>query len=405
MDEKRSLKKFISECPSFVCFFLACILMFFLYLILPQKEFSDMENRYLELRPKLSLAGLKDGSFMKSFDTYTDEQLPFRDPLIGVKSGMETLMLKKENNGIVKGKDGYLFEKILKPDQRLSRNEAAIKKFVSENERDFYIGIIPNSFEILNDRVPKGLPEISEKEYTDKFYGELSVLENVHTIDMYGALEKAAAGAFEGDDEQLYYRTDHHWTTEGAYRGYLEICKEMGLEPVNREVLSDGRIEGFFGTYYAKYKGHGIESDEIIYYNIPVKSYTVNDGEKKDGLYDFGRTGTYDKYAFFLHGNYGFSEIISDPSMSVRKINEDAEPESSYDKRDTLIIFKDSYANCLIPFLTFDYDRIIVMDMRYYGGSVKELLSEEKDADILLLYNFSHLNEDNNFYKLVNRGQ
>ena len=71
------------------------------------------------------------------------------------------------------------------------------------------------------------------------------------------------------------------------------------------------------------------------------------------------------------------------------------------DRKDELVLFKDSYSNCLIPFLTFDYDRITVVDLRYFPDSVQELLAQKPDADVLLMYNFMHFNEDNHFYKLV----
>ncbi|MCR5734773.1 MAG: hypothetical protein K6G22_09235 [Lachnospiraceae bacterium] len=384
MEEKGQKIRSIIKYPSFCGFMLVCTVMFILYLLLPPKSFSDTENRFLAERPAVTVNGIKDGSFMEAFDTYTEEQLPFRDLLIDIKADTELILLKKENNNIVRGKDGYLFEKILTADKRLSRNEAIIENFAKNTDRDIYLGIVPNSFEILKDRVPYGLPEISEKEYIDSFYEELSRIGNVHTIDVYDSLNKAAAR----DDEQIYYRTDHHWTTNGAYEGYRAICEKMGLKPCDIDESLRESVPGFYGTYYAKYKGRGIASDEIIYYNIPVRSYTVNDGEEKYGLYDLKKAETYDKYAMFLHGNYGCGEIISGVS----------------ENDDTLVIFKDSYSNCLIPFLLYDYGRIIVVDLRYYGASAEELLNREADADILLLYNFSHLNEDNNFYKLI-RGQ
>ena len=104
-------------------------------------------------------------------------------------------------------------------------------------------------------------------------------------------------------------------------------------------------------------------------------------------MYDADRLNTYDKYAMFMHGNDG---------IAVIETSVDSRP-----KKNELIIFKDSYANCLIPYLTYDYDKITVIDLRYYADPVNELLSGHPDADILLLYNFMHFNEDNHFYRLT----
>ena len=76
-------------------------------------EFSESENRYLADRPALSLSALSDGSFMQQFELYTKEQLPLRDELIKLKAVTGGLMLKDENNGIARGRNGYLFEKLV----------------------------------------------------------------------------------------------------------------------------------------------------------------------------------------------------------------------------------------------------------------------------------------------------
>ncbi|MCR4923270.1 MAG: hypothetical protein K5931_04605, partial [Lachnospiraceae bacterium] len=252
--------------------------------------------------------------------------------------------------------------------------------FAKENDRRINVAIVPNSFEILKEKVPRGLPLVDEKKEIDKFYKDLEAFENVKTVDLYPKLLETS-----GEGKQVYYRTDHHWTTAAAYEGYKVICREMGIAPSSFETVKKGSIRDFYGTYYAKYKGIFIKADTIEYYDIPVDSYLINEKDSFDSLYDEDKAKIYDKYAFFLRGNYGLAVIKGKGQKRGRD----------------LIVIKDSYGNCLIPFLTMDYDSITVLDLRYYGGSVKKLLDEKKDQDILLLYNFAHLNEDNNFYKLI----
>ncbi|MCR4923795.1 MAG: hypothetical protein K5931_07285, partial [Lachnospiraceae bacterium] len=147
--------------------------IFLLYLLLPQTEFSDVENRYLTLRPKISFESLAKGSFMTDFDSYTAEQLPFRNAFVKLKALTEKFLLKKENNNIVEGSDSYLFEKLSVVNERLTKNEEIIKSFAKENDRRINVAIVPNSFEILKEKVPRGLPLVDEKKEIDKFYKDL----------------------------------------------------------------------------------------------------------------------------------------------------------------------------------------------------------------------------------------
>ena len=158
---------------------------------------------------------------------------------------------------------------------------------------------------------------------------------------------------------------------------------------INLSTLEKGEKDGFLGTLYAKYKGLFVKPDVITYYDIPIRSFVTVD-TLRNSLLDKEKLSVFDKYGMFLYGNFGKSEIVSDESIL-----------SEEGKGKKLIIFKDSYANCLIPFLTHDYEYITLIDLRYYKDSVKELVENNKDADILFINNFDFLNEDNHFYKLM----
>ena len=137
--------------------------------------------------------------------------------------------------------------------------------------------------------------------------------------------------------EYIYYRTDHHWTTLGAYYAYLVLSDEMGLKVININDFEKESIGDFYGTYYSKYKGVGIKPDAITVYNIPVNSYVAG-GVKHEGLYDYDKAEQYDKYALFMYGNEELCRVES--------------AFDSDDMKESLVIFKDSYANSIIPFLS-----------------------------------------------------
>lgn len=350
--------------------------VFCFFVFSSDKEKSEWENRYLQSFPKISLQNIKDGTFMREFDEYAADQMPFRDIFIKVKSVCEMTILKQENNGIVRGKEGQLFTKHTENTNVFDKNTKIIYNYLSILEGDgrtVSVAIAPNATGILIDKIPCGMPNINQIEKINEFNNDISLLRNVNVIDLSRGLKK-----HEG--EYIYYRTDHHWTTSGAYIAYSEISKN----PVSIEQLNKITVENFYGTLYAKYKGMSVKADTIDYYDIPIDSMLFDD-ESKDTLYDLSKINVFDKYGLFLYGNKGKCVIKSHNSGNGKK----------------LVVFKDSYANSVIPFLTYDYDEITLVDLRYFAGSVEEMLSENRDADVLLLYNFDFLNEDNHFYKLA----
>ncbi|MCR5474062.1 MAG: hypothetical protein K6F28_02540 [Lachnospiraceae bacterium] len=366
-----------SSYPIVPVFAAITLCMFAGYLFGTQNDFSQMENRYLAKRPGLTIGGLLDGSYMDSFESYTNEQIPLRDLLVKCKAVCVGLTGSSENNGIAKGKDGYLFDKVIAFD-RVERNIASIGQFVRSAERDVYIAIAPTSTRINEDKLPAGMPVLDEKTCDKMLKEELEGVKNAHIIDLYGALSADR-------DKDLYYRTDHHWTTEGAGCAYREIASAMGFEPGDIGRYKKHEVHDFYGTFYAKYKGLGIKGDTIEYYDVPIKELALKDRTLYN-LMDEEKLGTYDKYGAFMYGNDGEYTVDTGRGDGRR-----------------LIILKDSYANCLIPYLVMNYDKIRVMDLRYFGGNVSEALAEDSEADILLMYNWTFVNDDNHFYRLVGK--
>lgn len=372
----------ITKYPLLIIFTVLTTVFFLCFLIVPEKEKSEWENRYLAKRPEFSVENVLDGSFMRDFESYTNDQIVFRDALIKMKAVSEAICLKNVNNGIARGKNGYLFTEDVSDGKVFDKNTGIIKTFIekildeddSDQIRSITVAIAPNSVAILDDYIPEGMPVINQAEKIDSYNREISLLDNVRVVNLLETLKSHG-------EEYIYYRTDHHWTTLGAYLAYSLISDN----PIGLDSLDSHQVNNFYGTLYAKYKGLRVDEDSVIFYDIPVDSFDYTE-DKTDTLYDMSKVDVFDKYGLFLYGNHGIASIKS---------------KDSADKKDKLIVFKDSYANCLIPFLTYDYGEIIIVDLRYYGQSVNALLEDNKDADILFLYNFDFLNEDNHFYKLM----
>ncbi len=365
----------IIKYPMVIVFSAVCIGMLAGYVFRTQDDFSEMENRYLQKRPALTASGLLDGSFMDSFEVYTNEQIPFRSLLVRCKAALVQATGASENDGIAKGADGYLFDKVTATDEKFYRNVTAIKNFAKDAGREVFIAAVPTSTWINAGRLPKGMPVLDEASLSNDLTQSLADSGNAHIIYLYETLMSHA-------DEQLFYRTDHHWTTKGAGYAYEKIAEEMGLEKKDITEYAKHEAGDFRGTHYAKYKGTGIAADTIEYYDVPIDSMEL---EKRtvNNLFDVSKLDGFDKYGGFMYGNDGCIRVSADKGAG----------------RD-LVIFKDSYANCLIPYLVMNYDSITVIDLRYFSGSPAEVLEENQGADVLLLYNLTFMNEDNHFYKL-----
>lgn len=371
MNRNNSINKIINS-PLTICFSVSIFMIVILAIIIPDKELSEWENRYLAKKPELSVMELLDGSYMSKYEEYINDQMPFRDQLIKLKALSETALLKVENNSIAKGRKSYLFTKNTGDTKVFDKNISIIGSFIEKCENDVTVVIAPNACGVIEDYVPVGFPNVNQGPKLEELSSDTSLLKGARVVDLSSVLK--AHG-----DEYIYYRTDHHWTTDGAYYAYREISDN----PVDIEGVSKSCSGRFLGTLYAKYKGLNVEPDYITYYDIPIKSY-VTDGTKRDGLYDMEKLDVFDKYGMFMWGNFGRCDLVSNT-----------------DNGKEAIIFKDSYANCLIPFMTFDYEKITIIDLRYFKDSVSELMEDNKGADVYFINNFDFLNEDNHFFKLM----
>ena len=335
--------KDLKRYPVIILLFGLVGIFFIANLLTPTRTFSEMENRYLNQLPTFSLSAMMDSSskgYAQKFEQYANDQFALRDQWISLKSRCEALLGKMENNGIVYGENNYLFEKFRTYDQqRLEKNLGYLEEFSALNpDVNKYVMIVPSSYNILSNLVPKGLGNIDQLPLIQEVNGRL-------TQSGYTGVD-VAANLLAHADEDIYYRTDHHWTTQGAWYGYERFVDTLGLAAIVPEQSLAHSAEGFWGTYYSKAKKFDAISDAINWYDFPVNSVTI-DGVAFDSMYDMEALDTRDKYALFLHANNG-----------VTVIKNESAPEGS------IMVIKDSYANCFVPFLTQNYRKVVVVDLR-----------------------------------------
>ena len=414
----KSLRKYFAGYPLLWGFVLLMGGLFVMDLCATGNEYSELENRRLKQRPAFSLAALLRNDYTKEYEEYVGDQFVFRDGWITLKSVFETALGKTENNGVVYGEDRYIFNKLYPPqmaetrsngagfggdgeetslpvldEAQLSRNMGFLRTFREGYQGHITLALAPNSYGVLRDKLPPFLPNLDQRETIFALYRET---EGVDALDLFDPLTEAAAQG------QAYYRTDHHWTTDGAWAGYRAYCQSRGLPYAALEELAPCRREepGFLGTYYNKSKNWGVLPDTLVWYDIPVEDVTI-DGERQvlqsdgkvvevTGIYQTEKFDTRDKYAAFLYGNNGLTIL--------RAGNNKGRQEG---KTSRVLLIKDSYGNCFAPFLTYSYDEVWVADLRNMTFKISEVVAENRFDDVLILYNLDSFQADKNFSRIT----
>ena len=347
------------------------MLLAVLFIAMDKKEFSENENRYLAEFPSVSLEKIKSGEYMSGLESYLADHFPFRDFFMGVK----TRAGKREINGIYIAKDGYLIEEYEKPEntERIGKILGSFAKELEGQEVDVRLMLVPTAVCIYEEKLPEYAPVRDQMETAEIIYG----ISGIKPVDCSKDLL-----AYKAKGE-LYYKTDHHWTTLGAYAGYTAYCREKGMDAVSlEEMTAQTAAEDFRGTVYSKAGDYGREGDPITIYTNPADKLTVeymDTGETTESLYNLEYAEEKDKYSLFLDNLHSLIEITNENADSGRE----------------LVLIKDSYANSMVPFLVRHYKKIYVFDTRYYKQGVSEFIKEQPGVtDVLLLYNMNTLDSD-----------
>ncbi len=337
-----------------------------LHIVLPDRTFSPVENRNLAQLPAFSWSALVDGSYTSKLEKYLEDQFPLRDGWMGLKTRYEYLLGKREFHGVYLCGD-MLIHKI-EDSGRAEQNAGYLRKLTEKTEVPVYVGLIPTAAEVYRDSLPAGSENFDQAAYLEQV-GE--GLPDAVWVDLAGALADHAG-------ERIFYRTDHHWTSLGAYYGYRALLEAMGETPAplgTAETVS----EDFYGTLYSSSGVHWIAPDTIERY-ISGENVTVENFEKGEmhGLYVDSFLEEKDKYASFLGGNT--------PLYIVRN------PEAA--SREKLLVVRDSYSDALAPFLSQQFAEVHLLDLRYYRTSVAEY-AKEKDIDrIFVCYSVENFVKD-----------
>ncbi|MBD5080181.1 MAG: hypothetical protein HDT44_00245 [Ruminococcaceae bacterium] len=376
----------------FALFLAAMPILTLIYNPSEPKPFSENENRYLAEFPKFSFETYKNEKFMTGFDDWLSDRFYGREEWISLKNSADKLLGKTENNGVFTENDMMMQIWNGYNEEIYNKNLKAINNFVENNSQlPCYFMLVPNAQEIYSENVPAYAEVGSIKEFIDKFYSDLDT--SIKTIDAYTALN-------ENKDSYIYYRTDHHWTSLGAFLAYTAAADTLGYSAAAYDDFDiEHASDSFRGTLFSKTLDKGVTADVMDYYTLKENEPQVKVSVFKEFDMTTGQI-TYDEYDSLYFREYldvkdKYSSFLGQNSPLVTVENPDAKTDKS------LLVIKDSYAHCLVPFLSKEYKKVSMIDLRYINMDFRVMAPLKEYDQMMFVYNVITFSEDeSNLLKL-----
>ena len=375
---KKDRQRKVQEKLVGIIFILTLFLFLIINVIVPDREKSVQENRMLATKPKFRLSSLISGDYDEKFEAYMDDQFVGRDMWRKLKVTVDRIGGSRLENGVYIGTNGQLLEQIEVADKNhLAANIKAIKSFSeSQSKIPVRMMLVPDAANVLN----HSLPALAKPEDQTQMFSMVrkDLGDSVELIDVSTELNKHKT-------EKIYYKTDHHWTTLGAFYAFQAAAPSLGIEgDLSGKYVSYAVSDSFNGMLASK-SGVNLGEKEQIDIYVPTEEDTdlivdyVDEGKRSTSLYDSSKLKEKDQYTVFLGGNSSLLDIRTVSTSTKR-----------------LLLVKDSFANSFIPFLTPYYREIVVVDPRYYSGTINDLMDSYRISEVLFLYSGNTFFKDNN---------
>lgn len=375
---KKDRQRKVQEKLVGIIFILTLFLFLIINVIVPDREKSVQENRMLATKPKFRLSSLISGDYDEKFEAYMDDQFVGRDMWRKLKVTVDRIGGSRLENGVYIGTNGQLLEQIEVADKNhLAANIKAIKSFSESHSKiPVRMMLVPDAANVLN----HSLPALAKPEDQTQMFSMVrkDLGDSVEWIDVSTELNKHKT-------EKIYYKTDHHWTTLGAFYAFQAAAPSLGIEgDLSGKYVSYVVSDSFNGMLASK-SGVNLGEKEQIDIYVPTEEDTdlivdyVDEGKRSTSLYDSSKLKEKDQYTVFLGGNSSLLDIRTVSTSTKR-----------------LLLVKDSFANSFIPFLTPYYREIVVVDPRYYSGTINDLMDSYRISEVLFLYSGNTFFKDNN---------
>lgn len=349
------------------------------FLFSPKTDYSSSEKRYLQKFPDANVEKVLSGEFGSEFETFFADQFPQRNTWVGLNAYTALAEGNNGASGVYNCKNGYLINKPVSTDNNLDKNVGAVVDFSKTIDAPTTVMLVPSTGYIADDVLPTFHDKYNDDEDISRISSTLSK-EKIGFVDLRERFKSEYKNG-----SQLYYKTDHHWTTKGAYTGYQELCKALGITPIDDSTLKKDSYPDFYGTTYSSSGFWLTPPDNIEIWsnpknsdkNISVKITEGANVKTSGSMYFTDHLKEDDKYPVFIDGNHALTEITNTNA-----------------KNGTILLIKDSFSHSLAPFLAENYSKVVLVDLRYYKESVSQLVSTYNPEQVVVLYGIDNLATD-----------
>ncbi len=392
------------------CVFLASMLLAFY--LLPKEDFSTEEKRALAKAPDFTLKAVMEGDFEEQTERYVSDHFPGRKFFVGLDAYYALYSGRNGSNGIYRAKNGYLINTPVDWNQEnFTRNMTHIRDFVRQTGLPGVMMLVPSAGYVEESLLPwnhdvypdgqildqaQSLLEGSGISWVDlaNFFREGIFYRGLGDEEYLSQAREKAPAQKEGEREDeaslwdgLYYKTDHHWTSTGAYLAYCKAAEHLNFSPIERMAFSISRYDGFYGTSYAKSALWGEKPDHVEVWKYPAAvTVEIHDDNKQEvitsnSMFFWERLSEPDMYQVFLDGNHSLVKITNHSQNQDKK----------------LLVIKDSFGHAITPFLANHYKEVYMVDLRYYRQTaVSEIIEREGIDQILVVYSVDNIVNDTN---------
>ena len=336
--------------------------------VIPDTDFSPEENRALQTLPSVDADSWLEGKVSSRLITYYSDQFPLRNKFVGLHALGELGLGRGESNGVLVGRNGQL---------AVRRFDAYLNRFERLEDTDHYSSAHVDrglaSLVSLHNTLQAGdiplcvvlAPRTIDVTVSDFSYpsaisdGLDATIQNAMQTGGVNSVELMATfRTLHEAGEYVYYRTDHHWTTRGAYVAYAAVMESWGMgdDVLPESYFTVREIPDFYGTTHSRAGLFFIPSDTMEIWEAPDDSrYTVLEvnGENTKTVIESGfisekYLSEKDKYGAFLDGTHRMLFIV------------DKEAAARGEDRPLLLLARDSFANSMVPFLARHFDICMV---------------------------------------------